>query len=250
MKSGDGVPPNDSAGQRQQRETLAESAKQVGKAGLRSSSSDNAVVLSSPKRLKEAAGIDFLGFTDGKAAFDAFYSYMPYNMRVSPRMRRCLGGGGCAQPCPTVIDDEGGGVGLISMVACLTGPDQGGGHAAGHGGVGPEAAAVLEAGGSGGPQHAQVRTYCLPTSQSGGRASAAWPYRVPRAPSLHERCAESGKGPRAVRVCVWCCSPSTCKEVDVLLLSKGRCYVALQTDLLFTSYHVQRYKHEPSGDTP
>lgn len=93
VKSGDGVPPNDSAGQRQQRETLAESAKQVGKAGLRSSSSDNAVVLSSPKRLKEAAGIDFLGFTDGKAAFDAFYSYMPYNMRVSPRMRRCRGGG-------------------------------------------------------------------------------------------------------------------------------------------------------------
>jgi hypothetical protein len=40
---------------------------------------------------------------------------------------------------------------------------------------------------------------------------------------------------------VFCCLPSTCKEVDTLLLSRGRCYVAVNTDLLFTSYHVQRY---------
>lgn len=42
---------------------------------------------------------------------------------------------------------------------------------------------------------------------------------------------------------------STCKEVDTLLLSRGRCYVALNTDLLFTSYHVQRHKHTQEGAT-
>lgn len=40
----------------------------------------------------------------------------------------------------------------------------------------------------------------------------------------------------------------TCKEVDVISMVQGRCYVAINTPLKYSSSHVHRYQHQPRSE--
>jgi len=40
----------------------------------------------------------------------------------------------------------------------------------------------------------------------------------------------------------------TCKEVDVISMAQGRCYVVVNSPLQHSSFHVNRYRHQAKGE--
>lgn len=42
----------------------------------------------------------------------------------------------------------------------------------------------------------------------------------------------------------------SCQEVDVISMARGRCYLAVNTQLYHTSYHVQRYEEDSANGKP